>query len=177
MKNKSLIFATLAATILVTGCSQSNPSAENSAASDTNSLSVTQQLQNAKEMATNAWEKTKEATTNAWADLTEALQPGTDYSYDKKDAFVAAASADLATLDQKIDGLSEKIANASDSVKADAQTKLQELRNKRVNLDAKLAEVKNSTEATWNDTKTGFQNAYDDTKSYLKQSWQSLTSN
>ena len=52
-------------------------------------MSVTQELQNAKEVATNAWQETKEATTNAWADIKESLQSITGYSYDQKDAFVA----------------------------------------------------------------------------------------
>jgi uncharacterized protein YhaN len=185
MKSKSLILAALAIGILATGCKQSSPADENSTASDTNSLSVTQQLENAKEVATNAWQKTKEATTNvlasleegttnAWADIKNSMQSVTDYTYDKKDVFVANASTNLDALDQKIQELSDKAATASDSVKADAQIKLQELRNERAALNQKLDAVKNSTEADWNDVKTAFQNSYDDVKSSLKQAWQWL---
>jgi len=185
MKNKPLILAALAFGILAPGCKQSNPAAENSTASDTNSMTFTQQLQNAKEVATNAWQETKGATTNAWsnvkegtsnawADIKDSAQATKDYTYDKKDAFVASASADLDALDQKIKELSDKAATASDSVKADAQTKLQDLRDKRAVLDKKLDGVKNATEADWNDTKTAFQNSYDDVKNSLKQAWQWL---
>jgi hypothetical protein len=185
MKNKPLTLAALVIAASVSGCKQSNPAAENSTASDTNSLSVTQQLQNAKEVATNAWQETKDATSNAWsnvkegtsnawADIKDSAQTTKDYTYDKKDAFVASASADLDALDQKIKELSDKAATASDSVKADAQTKLQDLRDKRAVLDKKLDDVKNATEADWNDTKIAFQNSYDDVKNSLKQAWQWL---
>jgi hypothetical protein len=174
MKSKPLIFTAFVIATLATGCKQSNPVDENSTASDTNSLSVTQQLENAREVATNAWSNLKEGTTNAWADFKDSMQATKDYTYDKKDAFVASASADLNTLDQKIKELSDKAATASDSVKADAQVKLQELRDKRTVLDQKLDAVKNATEADWNDTKTAFQNSYDDVKSSLKQAWQWL---
>jgi hypothetical protein len=169
----------------VTGCNNSNTADQNPAASDTGSLSVTQQLQNAKEVATNAWQETKDTTTNvwsnvkegatnAWADFKDSMQATKDYTYDKKDAFVAGAGADLDALDQKITELSDKAATASDSVKADAQTKLQDLRDKRAVLDKKLDNVKQATEADWNDAKAGFQNSYDDVKDSLKQDWQWL---
>ena len=174
MKNKPLIIAVLAVAVSMTGCKQSNPAAESPATSDTNSLSVTQQLENAKEVVTNAWQKTKEATTNAWADTKESLQSAADYTYDKKDAFVAAASADLDVLDQKMKELSDKAANASDSVKNEAQTKLQDLRDKRTALGKKLDDVKNASQADWNELKVGFQTSYDDTKNSLKQTWQWL---
>jgi hypothetical protein len=184
MKNKSLILAALAIATCVVGCKQSNTADENSTASDTNSQPA-QQFQNAKEVATNvlqqtkdattnAWAKVKEGTTNAWADIKDSMQTTKDYTYDKKDAFVTSASADLDALDQKIKELSDKTANASDSIKADAQTKLQELRDKRAALDKKLNGVKNATEADWNDTKTAFQNSFDDVKNSLKQAWQWL---
>jgi hypothetical protein len=185
MKNKLFILAAFAVAVLAIGCKQSNPTDENPAPSDTNSLSVTQQLDNAKEVATNAWQKTKDTTTNAWAsvkegttnawgDIKDSLQTTTDYTYDKKDAFVAAASADLDALDQKIKGLSDKAATASDSVKNEAQTKLQDLRDKRMALDKKLDDVKNAGQADWNELKVGFQTSYDDAKTSLKQTWQWL---
>jgi hypothetical protein len=185
MKNKSLILGTLVIAAAVIGCKQSNPTDESSGLSDTNSMSVTQQLQNVKEAATNAWQETKEATTNgwenvkegttnAWNDLKDSAQSTADYTYDKKDEFVAKASADLSLLDQKIKELSDKVATASDSVKNEAQAKLQDLQGKRATLDKKLDDVKNATQADWDELKTGFQTSYDDTKNSLKQTWQWL---
>jgi hypothetical protein len=175
MKNKPLILAAFGVTALVlAGCQQSNTTKDNPAVNDTNSLSVTQQLQNAREAVTNALEKTKQVTTNAWANLKDSAQSAVDYTYDKKDAFVANANAELAALDQKTKELTDKAATASDSIKTDVQTKLQELSEKRAVLDKKFDAVKNATEANWNDVKTRFQSAYDDTKESVKQAWQWL---
>jgi vacuolar-type H+-ATPase subunit I/STV1 len=184
MKNKPLILGTLAVAVLMSaGCKKNDMSDGYPTNNDTNSAS-----ENAKEMATNAWQKTKEVTTNvvasveegttnAWAYIKESLQPAADYTYDKKDAFVAGASADVDAVDQKIKELSDKAANAGDSVKTGAQAKLQDLNAKRAVLGQKLDDVKNSTEANWNDVKTGFKSSYDDVRDSLKQTWQSLTGN
>jgi hypothetical protein len=77
-------------------------------------------------------------------------------------------------LDQKIGVLSDKVASISDSSKADAQAKLQDLQSQRAALDKKLDDVKNATQADWNDAKTAFENSYNDTKNSLKQTWQWL---
>ena len=176
MKTQLLITALAVATLAV-GCKKSNPADESSPAGDTNSssLSVTQQLQNAREAFTNAWQKTKETTSNALANAKEAVQSAVDYTFDKKDAFAAKANADLESLDQNIKELSDKAANASDSIKADAQIKLQELREKRAALGKKMDDVKNATEANWNDAKTAFVQSYDDVKASFKAAWQWLT--
>jgi len=172
-----LLIATLAVTTLAVGCKKSNPEDTSSPAGDTNSssMSVTQQLQNAKEVFTNAWQKTKEKTTNALENAKEAVQAAVDYTYDKKEAFTAKASADLESLDQNIKDLADKAANASDSIKADAQVKLQELREKREALGKKMDDLKNATEANWNDAKTAFSQSYDDVKAAFKSAWQWLT--
>ena len=173
MKNKPLILGTIAVAMLVSaGCKKNDMSDGYPTTSDTNSVS-----ENAKEMATNAWQKTIEVTTNAWANIKESLQSATDYTYNKKDAFVAGASADVDAVDQNIKELSDKAAIAGDSVKASAQAKLQDLNAKRAVLGQKLDDVKNSTEANWNDVKAGFKSSYDDMKDSLKQAWQSLTGN
>ncbi len=184
MKNQPLILGTLAVAILVSaGCKQNDRSDEYPAAGDTNSIS-----ENAKEIATNAWQQTKavttnvlanvkEGTTNAWASIKDSLQSATDYTYDKKEDFVAGASADVAAVDQKIKQLSDKAASAGESVKASAQTALQDLKAKRVTLGQKLDDVKSATEANWNDVKAGFKSSYNDVKDSLKQTWQDLTGN
>ncbi len=166
MKNKPLILLTLATALMVSaGCKKSDMS-------DSSSIS-----ENANEAATNAWQKTKEVTTNAWAGLKESVQSAADYTYAKKDDFIAHASADVNAMDQKISELSDKAANASDSVKANVQAKLQDLISKRAVLGQKLDDVKKSTEANWNDVKTGFKSSYNDAKESMKQTWQSLTGN
>ncbi len=173
MKNKPLIVGMLAVAILASvGCKKTEMSDASTANGDTNSIS-----DQVKEVATNAWQKTKEVTTNAWASMKESLTAVTDYTYDKKDAFVVGASADVDAVDQKIKELSDKAASASDSVKASTQARLQDLSAKRVALGKKLDDVKNATEANWNDMKTGFKDSYEDMKNSLKQAWQDLVGN
>jgi len=175
MRNKSLFIAALAAGVIVTGCNkQPNSTGGNPAAGDTNSASVTQQLQNAEAVVTNAWQKTKEATSNAWTDVKASLDSAADYTYDQKGVFVTNAAADLQVLDDKIQQLSDRAATASDSVKADAQARLQALHAQRTVLAQKLDDAKQATEANWNDAKTAFKNSYAEAKNSLKEAWQWL---
>ena len=97
-----------------------------------------------------------------------------NYPYDKKDVFNDDASADLAELDQRINDLSVKAAAAGAAVQADAQPKIQKLRNDRAALDKKLDALKNATQANWNDLKTDYQKSDQEMKSSLEQTWQWL---
>jgi len=218
MKNQNVLIAVLAIAAVAAGCNKNEPSSEYSAETNsvetnaygfqTNEMGSTQQMENAAEGATNAWqntsnasvsawggvkegtsnawEKTKNATTNAWGGVKNTFESNgstndfgtndySNYTYAQKDAFVAQAQSDLSAMDQKITELSDKAANASESVKADAQTKIQDLRDKRADLDQKLASVKNASEDQWDDAKAGFQQSYDDVKNSLQQAWDWLT--
>ena len=175
MKSRSLIFAALLVAALTAGCKKTNPADETPPPGDNNSTStITQQLQNAKEMATNAWLKTKETTTNVLESVKESVQSAADYTFDKKDAFTAKASSDLDALDQNIKELGDKAATGADSIKADAQAKLQDLRDKRGVLQQKLDDVKNAPATNWNEAKASFQQSYDDMKTSVKAAWQWL---
>ena len=183
INTKLLILASLPVAMLVAGCNKSSEPGSDYSSTNDNSMSVTQQLQNAKGAATNAWQKTKEVTTNAWektktatvaawTDIKESLGSTNDYTYDKKDEFVSKANTDLAALDQKIKDWSDNVANASDSMKADAQAKLKIVNDKRAALGQKLDDVKNATAANWDDAKSAFKNSYEDVKNSLKNMWQ-----
>jgi len=165
MKNRPLIFAGLLIAALTAGCKKTNPADETPPPGDnkSTSASITQQLQNAREMATNVMESMK-----------QSVQSAADYTFDKKDAFTAKAGSDLDALDQNIKELGDKAATGADSVKADAQAKLQDLRDKRVALQQKMDEVKNATATNWNEAKAGFQQSYDDVKASVKAVWQWL---
>ena len=173
MKKQYLWVLVLGATGLAVGCNKSANPNDNSSATNS-SVSATQELQNIKVDGSNAWEETKQGASNAWASIKLSLQSSANYTYDKKDAFVADAQADLAVLDQKIKNLSDKVAASGDSVKTDAQAKLQDLQTQRAALDKKLDDVKNSSEADWDSAKTAFINSYNDTRNSLKQAWQWL---
>jgi predicted small secreted protein len=171
MKTKLLILTSLPVALLVAGCNKpSGPGSDYSSTND-NSLSVTQQLQNAKELATNAWQKTKTATVAAWTDIKESLGSAGDYTYDKKDEFVSKANTDMAALDQKINDWSDQAAIGTEAMKTNAQAKLKALDAKRAELGQKLEAVKNSTETNWNEAKISFKNSYEDVKNSLKNMW------
>jgi len=169
MKNQIIILLAVTLAGFATGCKPSNSGEENPSA--TNST-----MQTAQDYAQAALTNTVNATTQAWADVKASFQSAMGYSYDHKDQFIAATKADLQVLDEKIQNLSDRIANASDATKASLQSEMQDLRAKRAVLDQKMANVKNATEADWDDAKAGFQNAYDDVKTSLKNAWHSLTS-
>jgi hypothetical protein len=185
MKKNALKFLPLAVAVAITtGCKPENT--PQPAASDTNSLSLTQQLDNLKSTASNVWEKTKDATTNtlgnmktgatnAWNGLKDSLQSAADYTFDKKDGYVASAQASLDSMDQKIKDLSDKAAAAADAAKADAQAKLQAVNEKRTELGAKFDKMKAATADSWDNAKTDFKNTYDDVNNMVNQAWQSLT--
>jgi hypothetical protein len=199
MKNKILILAAVTVATVVAGCNRSNTVEENQADNGTNSTSTTLQSvkssssnvlestkeattnawANIKEGSSNAWSKTKEMTTNAWDNVKDKFESnaGTNYSsygYGEKDAMVTQAGADLDALDQKIKTMASKASDASDSIKADAQARLQTLRDQRAALDQKLDAVKNATESDWSDAKATFQNSYNDVDNSVKQTWQWL---
>jgi chromosome segregation ATPase len=84
-----------------------------------------------------------------------------NYTFAQKDEFVASMQAQLTTLDQDLDKLSAKIDGSSDAIKAEAQPKLQALRDQATKLNTQLADAKNATASTWDDVKAGSQKAYD----------------
>jgi hypothetical protein len=170
MKNQLLILLASASVAgLATGCKPSDSADENPPA--TNST-----LQTAKDDAGAALTNTVNATTQAWAEVKADFQSAMGYSYDQKDEFIAKTKADMQVLDQKIQKLSDWVASASDTTKADLQSEMQDLRAKRAVLDQKLANVQAATADNWEDAKAGFKNAYFDVKTSLQNAWHSVTS-
>jgi hypothetical protein len=135
---------------------------------------VSQQFESARDIATNAWQKVKTTATNALEATKQSVHSLVDYSYDKKDAFIIRATTELDSIDQKIKELSDKAATASGAVKADAQLKIQTLRDQRAVLGQKLDAAKQATETQWNEVKTAFQKAYDEVKQSCADAWQWL---
>ena len=160
MKNLRVIFLAAGLVGFAAGCKPSGPAENPPTAKDYANAAVT---------------NAAAATSLAWAEAKADFESAMDYSYDKKDEFTAKTKADLQTLDDKIQKLSDRAASASDATRADLQTKLQDLRAKRAVLDQKLTKLKNATDADWNDAKVGFQNAYDDVKTSVTNAWHSVT--
>jgi len=143
MKQKaSLILSTLACAAFVVGCDKEAPK------------TTSQQIDKV------------EAKTAA------AAQEIKDYTYAQKAEFSAKMEADLAEINHDLDTLQAKIDNASDSVKAEAQPKLQALREKAAELNKHLDGVKNSTESTWDNVKAGAKKAYGELKDGFTQARQ-----
>ena len=111
----------------------------------------------------------KEQTTSqqldkAQADTKQAAQDMKDYTYAQKTEFVGNMQAQLAALNQDLDQLSAKVEKSSDKIKAEAQPKLQALRDQATQLNKQLDEAKNATESTWDSVKSGFSKGYEATK-------------
>jgi len=80
--------------------------------------------------------------------------------------------AQMAEIDRDLEQLSAKIEKSSDAAKAEAQPKLQALRNQAAKLNKQVDEAKIATESTWNDVKAGFKKGYGDFKEGFQQARQ-----
>jgi uncharacterized lipoprotein NlpE involved in copper resistance len=79
-----------------------------------------------------------------------------------KDEFLASMDRKMKDLDAGIDDLSKKAEGYTGDAKAEADKTLASLREQRATLGTKYDELKQSSEAAWQDTKAGFQTAWDD---------------
>lgn len=95
-----------------------------------------------------------------------------DYSYAQKAEFTAKLKSQLAGINQELDQLAAKIAGASPAAKAEAEPKLQALRQQAAKLNTQLDETQNATESTWETMKTTSKKAYDELKDGFTQARQ-----
>jgi len=151
---------------------------------------VAEKWQSAKEGGSNAWENVKHGSSNAWQSVKagttqslervkETFQPGknkTNYVYSKKDEFVSKAKVQLEEIDDMIKQLSDKTTNATTSVKAEMQQKMQVLKGEQADLGVKYDEAKAATSEKWDQAQVKFQKAYDETKESVKEAWDWLKS-
>lgn len=104
--------------------------------------------------------KTKDAA-RATKELTKAKK---DYAYAQRSEFVTDKQMQLAEINRDLDALSAKVEASSAASKADAQPKLQALRDQSARLNKQLDEAKGATESTWDSVKSGSSKAYEDLK-------------
>jgi predicted nucleic acid-binding Zn-ribbon protein len=90
----------------------------------------------------------------------QAAQDMKDYTFAEKAEFVKSMQAQLTVLNQDLDQLAAKIDRSSDAIKAEAQPKLQALREQAAQLNKQLADVQNATESTWDSVKADSKQAY-----------------
>ena len=94
----------------------------------------------------------------------QAAQDMKDYTFAQKAEFVKQMQIQLDNLNRDLDQLAAKIESSSDAVKAEAQPKLQALRDQAAQLNKQLDEARNATESTWDSVKTSSRKAWDATK-------------
>ena len=87
-----------------------------------------------------------------------------EFSYDKKPEFVAKLKSELSEVNNEIKNLGDKIASSSEKAKADAQPKLDQLKEKAKNLDVHIDKAQNATAETWDDVKAGSKKALEEAK-------------
>ena len=173
MKNQTTVLAFLVLLGLATGCKRSD-TADANPPGGTNPAAAP--MQAAKDYANAAMTNTVFAATQAWTGMKVSVQLAMGYAYDQKAEFVAETGTNLAVLDRKIQDLSDKAANATDTAQAGLQTKLQQLRAKRAILDRKLAAVKSAAGPDWEAAKADFKSACADVDTAFADAWHSLTS-
>jgi methyl-accepting chemotaxis protein len=119
----------------------------------------------------------KEPTTSQQIDkvqarTAEAAQDLKDYSYAQKAEFVETMRSQLVEISNDLDQLAAKIEKSSDAAKAEAQPKLQALREHADKLNKQLDVAKNATESTWDGVKAGSRKAYEELKDGFNQARQ-----
>lgn len=149
MRHKNRAMACLAITTLTVACS---PPPERSAA-------------DARKTADEQFDKVKQETK-------EAAQEMKDYAYAQKTEFVAKMQTQLDEINRDLDQLAAKIANSSDAAKAEAEPKIQALRDQTAKLTRQLDEAKSATESTWRDVESSFRKGYGELKDGFHQARQ-----
>jgi chromosome segregation ATPase len=99
-----------------------------------------------------------------------ATQDMKDYTFAQKAEFVTKMQGQMDALNKDLDQLSAKIESSSDTVKAAAKPKLQELREQTAKLNTQLDEARNATESTWDSVKAASQKTFDALKDGFQQS-------
>ena len=120
---------------------------------------------NKEETTSQQFDKVKQETKVAARDLQ-------DYSYAQKNEFVEKMQGQLAEINKDLDQLSAKIEKSSAAAKAEANPKLQAMREQMVKLTKQLDDAKGATESTWSDVKAGFKKGYDELKDSFQQARQ-----
>jgi len=99
----------------------------------------------------------------------QAGQELKDYDYAHKTEFVVSMQAELDAINRELDALAAKVANSSDAAKADAEPKLQALRDQSARLASQLDNATNADESTWSEVKSGFRTGYAELKDGFNQ--------
>ena len=106
------------------------------------------------------------------AETKAAAQDLKDYTFAQKTEFTDKMRTQLAEINLELDQLAAKIEKSSDAAKAEAQPKLQVLREKADQLKKQLDEAGNATESTWETVKATSKKGYAELKEGFSQARQ-----
>jgi len=101
---------------------------------------------------------------NTVSGVKEDSRQAVDYTYEKKEEYQRALSAQMRELDPKIDELKAKAGRASDAVKAEFARDMEALDRQKAVLAQKMEAVKASSASAWSDVKAGANSAMDSVK-------------
>jgi predicted nucleic acid-binding protein len=105
----------------------------------------------------------------------KAAQAMEHYVYAQKAEFVDLMKKDLAGIQEELDRLAAKVDGSSGAAKADAQTKLQALREKWFQTKQQLEQAESATESTWDDVMASFKTSYGELKASFDSTRQWLS--
>lgn len=101
---------------------------------------------------------------NTVAGMKHDSRQAVDYTYEKKDEYQRALTAQAAELNIKIDELKAKAVRGTDAVKAEFARDMEALDRHKAVLGQKMEAVKASSASAWNDVKAGANSAMDSVK-------------
>jgi len=111
---------------------------------------------------------------NTVAGMKQDTSEVSDYTYEKKEEYQRALSAQMRELDAKTEELKAKAARASDSVKAEFNSNMETLDRQKVVLREKMEAVKSSTASGWDQVKAGADSAMTSVKQAYEKAKASL---
>jgi chromosome segregation ATPase len=94
----------------------------------------------------------------------EVTQDVMDYTYTEKEEFVKKERIVLAELNRDLDELTAQVEKSSDAVKAEAQPRIETLREQTARLNKQLDDASNTVESNWEKFKGDVRNARDASK-------------
>lgn len=101
---------------------------------------------------------------NTVSGVKEDSRLAADYTYEKKEEYQRALTAQTRELDAKIDELKAKARRASDAIKAEFARDLEALDRQKAVLAQKMEAIKSSTASGWNEVKAGANSAMESVK-------------
>ncbi len=94
--------------------------------------------------------------------ISDAFEIAKKFTYQQKDQYERKLQPVLDDIDQRIDELSERAAEATPEARAQIEKDLAQVRRQREILQDKLSKIEASTPEAWNDIRSAVHNAIDD---------------